>query len=125
MGRGRTPSGGLPALCASTVRVRGRGRGGYSSCGIEAAAAATGGVQGSARGGRRGAATDGFASAAEERSARASDAAVVAGSAPVRRSARLAVRSEVAVAAASVRGRGAGGGRIVCGFGYKILCSER
>ena len=49
--------------------------------------------------------------------ARAGDAAVVPDAAPVRRSARVAARMEGATTTASGQGLGAGGGRIVSGFG--------
>ena len=111
VGSGGVGDSAMGSRSASAVRGRGRGRGGSSGRGIEASAVATVGVHGSARGGRRGAATELTASAAEERSGRAGDAAVVAGAVPVRRSARVAARSEGAATA------GAGGGRIVCGFG--------
>lgn len=101
---------GMSSGSGSAVRGRGRGRGGSVA---KAAAADTACVRGASRGGRRGVATGPSASAAEERRA----AAVVADAAPVRRSARVAARGEGATTAVSGRGRVAGGGRIVTGFG--------
>ena len=102
---------------ASVVRGRGRGRGGYSDSVVETATTHTVGARGAVRGGRRGAATGPSTSAAEVRRPRASDAAVVTDTVPVRRSARVAARSEGATTRVSERGRGAGGGMIVSGLG--------
>ena len=102
---------------ARLVRGRGRGRGGCGGSVEQTAAADVVGARGPARGGRQGAATGPSASAAEERRGRAGDAAVVTDTVPVRRSARVAARSEGVTTIASGRGRGAGGGRIVSGFG--------
>ena len=103
---------------ASAVRGRGRGRGGVCSDSVVVAAVAdTVGARGAVRGGRRGVPAGPSASVAEARRARAGDAAVVPDAAPVRRSARVASRMEGATTTASGQGPGAGGGRIVSGFG--------
>ena len=102
---------------ASAVRGRGRGRGGCSNSVVETVTTDMVGARGAVRGGRRGAATGPPASAAEARRPRAGDAAVVTGTVPVRQSARAAPRGESATTTASGRGKGAGGGMIVSGFG--------
>ena len=94
-------------------RGRGRGRGGYRDSVVETATTDRIGARGAMRGGRRGAAIGLPTSAEAAKRPHAGEAAVVTDTMPVRRSARVAARSEGTTTAVSGRGR------IVSGFGME------